>query len=408
MAGFRIGYFVPEFPSQTHAFFWREVEALRRMGEQVHLLSSRRPAPGACRHAFAEAAAAETHYVFPPRWLGAAGALASRPLRTARALGYVASLRQSPLKRRLVYTGLLAPAADLLRHARRLGLEHLHVHSCADAAHVAALCRILGGPPYSLTLHGDLPVYGTDHARKMARAEFVACVTTPLQRQVVKEVGLPAERAPVLWMGVDTDRFRDDDSRAYEASRLHLITVARLNPMKGHLHALAAIHAARARGCDVRYTIAGEGPYRPEIEEAVRRLGLGDRVTLTGTMSEEAVLKLLREADAFILPSVGLGEAAPVSVMEAMACALPVVCSIIGGTPDMITHGVDGLLVPQADEAALADAVVLLAQNPAERRRLGRAARIRAERDFDTRQTARRLLEAIRGIRAGRGAINLE
>ncbi len=396
----RIGYFVPEFPSQTHAFFWREVEALRRLGVEVHLLSSRRPAPGACRHAFAETAAAETHYVFPPHWLGAMTALVLRPVRTLRALGYVASLRESSLKKRLLYTGLLLSAADLLRHARWLGLEHIHVHSCADAAHVAALCRLLGGPPYSLTLHGDLPVYGTDHARKMAAAEFVACVTTPLQQQVVQQVGKPAERVPVLWMGVDTDRFRDEGTRSAETPRLHLVTVARLNPMKGHCHALAAMHTALGRGCDLRYTIAGEGPHRPEIEETIRRLGLTDRVTLTGTMSEEAVLKLLREVDAFVLSSVGLGEAAPVSVMEAMACGLPVVCSIIGGTPDMITHGVDGLLVPQKDEQALADAFVLLAQNPQERRRLGQAARARAERDFDTRQTARRLLEAIRQRRS--------
>src|SRR5205807_1839053 len=121
-----------------------------------------------------------------------------------------------------------------------------------------------------------------------------------------------------------------------------------------------------------------EGPYRTEIEEEVRRLGLADRVTMTGTMSEEAVLKLLREVDAFVLPSVGLGEAAPVSVMEAMACGLPVVCTIIGGTPNMITHGVDGLLVPQADEQALADSIMLLARDPDARRRLGQAARQRA------------------------------
>src|SRR5262249_48982211 len=146
---------------------------------------------------------------------------------------------------------------------------------------------------------------------------------------------------------------------------------------------------------DVRYTIAGEGPYRAEIEAEIQRLGLGAQVRLTGTMGESAVLELLQEADAFVLPSVGLGEAAPGSVMEAMACGLPVICSIIGGTPDMIRNGVDGLLIKQADEAGLADAMVLLAENVEERRRLGQAARERAVRSFDSRVTARRLLETI-------------
>jgi glycosyltransferase involved in cell wall biosynthesis len=391
----KLGYLVPEFPAQTHVFFWREIVALRQAGMDVHLISTRRPEPGACRHEFAEAAARETHYLFPPRWLTAAAALAVRPVGTARGVAYVAGLRESPLKRRLVYNGLLLTAADLLLHVRQLGLDHIHAHSCADAAHVVALCRLLGGPPYSLTLHGDLPVYGRDHRSKMAGAKFVACVTTPLQRQVVEQVGLPPERAPVLWMGVETERFRADDRRAYQPRQLHLVTVARLNAMKGHVHALAAMRTARERGCDVRYTIAGEGPHRPEIEAAIQRLGLGEHVRLTGTMSEAAVLELLQQADAFVLPSVGLGEAAPVSVMEAMACGLPVICSIIGGTPDMIRTGIDGLLIKQADEAALADAMVLLAENVEERRRLGQAARDRAVQFFDSRATARRLLEAI-------------
>src|SRR5262245_33745132 len=116
---------------------------------------------------------------------------------------------------------------------------------------------------------------------------------------------------------------------------------------------------------------------------------------MAGTLGEEAVRDLLQRADAFVLPSVGLGEAAPVSVMEAMACGLPVVASVIGGTPDMITSGEDGVLVPQGDEKALADALVRLSRGPEERRRLGRAARARAERSFDSQQTTRRLLEAI-------------
>src|SRR4051794_15427014 len=62
-----LGILVPEFPQQTHIFFWREIVALRKLGVRVRLYSTRRAAAGACRHAFAEAAAAETHYTFPPR-----------------------------------------------------------------------------------------------------------------------------------------------------------------------------------------------------------------------------------------------------------------------------------------------------------------------------------------------------
>ncbi|MBL8800230.1 MAG: glycosyltransferase family 4 protein, partial [Planctomycetia bacterium] len=227
--------------------------------------------------------------------------------------------------------------------------------------------------------------------------KVVSCVTGPLQKQIVGTVGLPVEKAPIIWMGVDTDRFHDAGKRSHQPGKLHLTTVARLNAMKGHRFALAALRKAVERGCDIRYTIVGEGEFRPQIEESIRTLGLGDRVTLTGTQSEDAILELLQAVDAFILPSVGLGEAAPVSVMEAMACGLPVICSIIGGTPDMIASGVNGILTPQEDEKAIEEALVLLCQNVEERRRLGQAARQRAVEAFDARQTAGKLLAAMQG-----------
>ena len=62
----KIGYLVPEFPTQTHIIFWREIILLREMGVEVFLLSTRRPAPGSCPHEFAAQAEAETHYAYPP------------------------------------------------------------------------------------------------------------------------------------------------------------------------------------------------------------------------------------------------------------------------------------------------------------------------------------------------------
>lgn len=400
----KLGYCVPEFPSQTHIFFWREVVSLRRMGVEVHLISTRRPGSDICRHEFAEEAARETHYVFPPQWGAALAALGLRPQGLLRCLAYVTGLRQTPLKGRLIKMGLILTAADLLVHSRRLGLDHIHVHSCAEAAHVAALCSLLGGPPFSLTLHGDLPVYGVDHDRKMARACFIACDAAPLTRQITAATGIGMERLAVLWNGVDTDRFHDAGLRSSQPGRLHMVTVARLNATKGHRHSLAALRQALDAGCDIHYTLAGEGPYQKEIEAEIQRLNLQDRVVMMGTRSEGEVIQLLQQADVFVLPSIGLGEAAPVSVMEAMSCGLPVICSIIGGTPDMMTNGVDGLLIAQGDEQGIAEALIRLAQDPEERIRLGRNARARAVQNYDSRKTAHALLEMIRKFSPGGGS----
>jgi colanic acid/amylovoran biosynthesis glycosyltransferase len=385
-----LGYLVPEFPNQTHAFFWREVTALRADGVEVVLLSTRRPAPGACRHEFADKAMRQTRYVFPPA-AAALAFLAARPVRVARALRYAAGLNESSPGARARIAAMLPSAATLCQMARASGVRHLHVHSCSNAAHLAALAHLLDDLPYSLTLHGDLEVYGTDFAAKFQRAAMVQAVTRPLRAQILGVS--PKANVPVITMGVDTDRFVPGVSRAGSSPRF--LSVARLSRTKGHVFFLRAMRRVLDEGHHLTYDIVGEGDDRDLIEAEIATLGLQAEVRLRGSLSQDEVLAELQSVDGFVLTSHGLGEAAPVAVMEAMSVGLPVICSQIGGTGDMITTGVDGFLVPQADEAAIADALRLLVTDPGLRSRMGQAARARAVNQFDARVTARAFRAAL-------------
>lgn len=392
----RLLYLVPEFPSQTHAFFWREVQALRALGAEVVMVSTRRPPPNACRHEFAQAATEQTRYLFPPNWVRDAIFLLARPAGVLRALSYLAGLEESGPLQRLAAVPLILPAAKLARLARTLEASHLHVHSFANSAHVAALARVLGGCEYSLTLHGDLEVYGRDHARKTSHARFITCVTNPLRTQAMQRLGLPASRVHLLWMGVDTHHFTPKDrSPRPLGTPLRLLSVARLHVNKGHRFALRALKRIKDQGLDATYTIVGDGPAREEIEQEVLALGLSGSVTLTGTRSESEILRLLQSSDALLLTSVGMGEAAPVAVMEAMSCGLPAVCSVIGGTREMIDHGRDGFLVEQEDVDGIASCLVQLSTKPELALKMGSAARVRAVKDFDSRALAGTLLSLI-------------
>lgn len=393
----RLGYIIPEFPTQTHILFWREITALEALGFDIRIFSTRPPRDGTSQHSFTAAAVARTQYLMPPRLLSALGGMLRRPRGTLRALAYAARLRESGWADRIRTMALVVPAADLVQRARAQDLAHLHVHSYANTAHLAAMARLMGGPTYSLTLHGDLPVYGRDHAAKTAGAAFVTTVTQNLADAM--RAAIPGVRPAVITMGLDTRLFTP--AAPPPAPPFRIVTVARLALVKGHAFVLRAIAALVAQGHDIRYTIVGEGPHRAEIMAEIARLGLGDRVTLTGALSEDGVRAQVQGAHALVLASFGLGESAPVAVKEAMSCALPVICTRIGGTAEMMTDGEDGLLVPQEDAGAIAAALLRLIGDPGLCRALGQAARARALRQFDDRALAARLADLFRA-QAGR------
>ncbi|MCX6128151.1 MAG: glycosyltransferase family 4 protein [Proteobacteria bacterium] len=392
----RIGYLVPEFPGQTHIFFWRELNVLRQLGADLLLISTSRPQT-LSRHAFAQEAIKETHYLFPPRWLSAALYLIFRPRLSFLMLAYVLGLKESDWRKKLRLIGLMLIAAELLQLAAKEGLSHVHGHSCADVAHLLALAALQPGFSYSLTLHGDLPVYGTDHRSKFLRAKFISCVTFALQKQVMEHCGISKERLPVIRMGVDTDRFKLRPADEALHKGLYLITVARLAQCKGHIYVLKAMRRLLDQGLQLDYRIVGEGEEREAIQTAIQNLNLQNHVHLLGTASEQEVLQFLYKADCFILPSVGMGEAAPVSVMEAMACGLPVIASIIGGTPEMIQPMVNGILVEQADVDGLAKAIQSVSQDPSLRKKLGQEARKTAVEEFSAIKFAEKLYQSIKG-----------
>lgn len=107
----------------------------------------------------------------------------------------------------------------------------------------------------------------------------------------------------------------------------------------------------------------GSGPHEAATRGHIERLGLSDFIEMAGPKSSSEVAAILSKSDALVLSSVGEGEAAPVSIMEAMASGLPVVCSQTGGTHDMVQDGEDGYLVPQGC-GAIAGALSRLANDP--------------------------------------------
>lgn len=397
----KIAVLIPEFPGQTHSFFWREIEALDAFHGIGAQIVSTRLAPKPVWHDWVEQAGAIQLYPVPKAELAR---LLPDLARTLPRLAADPDIRR--ILRQPKAWAFVLMALRLARICRARGLSHLHVHSCANFALIAALCHRISGIPYSLVLHGPLSDYGPDQPFKWKDAAFVFVITETLRAAVAQVMPAMMDKVRVVPMGVNTDQFSPPAAPRPDSPDPFLwLSCGRLNRIKGYdiLIEAASILHRRHPMLDFRIRIAGEDDhggtgYRREVEAALARSDVSDRITLLGSINQVLLRQELDAADGFVLPS--RNEALGVAYMEAMACELPVIGTDAGGVKELITHGRDGLLVPPENPHALADAMERLMDDPTLRRTLGKAARQRIVADFSARRSADALAAALAGDRA--------
>jgi glycosyltransferase involved in cell wall biosynthesis len=154
-----------------------------------------------------------------------------------------------------------------------------------------------------------------------------------------------------------------------------IASVGRFAPIKGHQHFVAAAPAVLARFPQATFALAGEGECLSELRQQARDLGIERRVRFVGHV--EDVAGFLAAVDVFVMPS--LSEGLANALMEAMAMARPIVATAVGGNSELIEHGQSGLLVPPANPAEMADAIIALVADRDRAQALGRAAQTRIQ-----------------------------
>lgn len=399
----KIGYLIPEFPGQTHIFYWRERAALKQYGIDLDIVSTRQPNANLVSHTWAADAQQLTTYLFPPDAAAIAGeVLRAGPVGWTRVLQAIAAA-DVPAAQRGRLLALAGIGAQLSALARARDWQHLHVHSCADAAHVALFANRWSGLPYSLTLHGPaLDVYGPNQRQKWGFARFGFVVSQVLGQEVRDRLGDSTTLPPVAFapMGVNVEEVQRQTP--YEPWRgegpCRLFSCGRLNAVKGHKDLLAAVSQLVAAGFDIQLEIAGEDDkggsgYRHEIEAEIASRALGDRVTLLGAVAENRILAGLERAHVFTLAS--LNEGISVALMEAMAMGVPVVTTRVGGTPELIDSGKDGLLLPPEQPQQFAAEVARVLESPELAQQLSRAARDKVVTQFHHRRSAELLASSL-------------
>ena len=290
---------------------------------------------------------------------------------------------------------------------RKRRVEVLHAHQYSPFFY-SALARVVAGarPPLIFTEHGrHYPDVVSSNRRWLNRLLFArlanetnaVCGFSARALQTID--GFSAVSVGVVENGIDPERYgRALDPVAAKLrlglskERRYIATVARFHPVKDHRTLLEAYRTVADAQPDVDLLLVGDGPLRNDLERQTERLELPGRVHFLGVRSD--VPAILGAVDAFALTSVS--EAAPITLLEAMASGLPVVVTDAGGTPEMVRDRVEGLLVPRGDAPSIARALLQLLDNPDLARRFGSAGADRVRRTYQLDDTVERHYETYR------------
>ncbi len=293
----------------------------------------------------------------------------------------------------------ISPVRDLLatiRLARLMRAERpliLHTHT-AKAGAVGRLAALFAGrarPPIVVhTFHGHVlrGYFGRFWTtvfrvleRTLARVTDTLVAVSPEVRDELVAMGIaPASKFEVIRLGIELEsRVADREAARAETRRVMGVAdgrflvgwIGRMTGVKRTDVVLRTFGRLREQGVDAVLCMVGDGPDRDDVEELAAELGLVHHTLFAGY--QEDVGRFFSAFDVFVLPSAN--EGTPVTAIEALASGCPVVATRVGGVPDVVRDGEDGLLVEPGDEEALADALHRLADDPELRTRMGEAGR---------------------------------
>jgi glycosyltransferase involved in cell wall biosynthesis len=311
--------------------------------------------------------------------------------------GYAEALRADVKLKSGVYA--LAPLAlgsavqTMLALTGRVKFDVIHAHWVLPNAPAAALVARLRGLPLVVSLHGSDVFMAEKNAAFSAAARWCfrragwipACSDELLNRALA--LGADESKTELIPYGADAKAFHvhpEEAERVRRGLRLKpddvlLLAVGRLVYKKGFEFLVAAMPEILRVAPNARLVLVGYGDLRDELEQQARELGLNGQVTFAGRVPRAEIPTYFAASDVVVVPSVrdaaGNVDGLPNVVLEGMAAGKPIVASNLAGFPDVIREGREGLLVPEKNPTALADAIVQLAHDPALRQQLGAAGR---------------------------------
>lgn len=390
------------FPTVTETFILREFVEMELQGQPVRLVPMIKETPPVIHDAAKPwtGRALYTKFLSLGILIANLTALFRNPFKY---LGLLARLIAGTIAKPKVLAATLAlfpKSVYLAKQLEREGIRHLHVHWASHPATLALIISKFSNITYSITAHAhDIQVFRNLLDWKIAEARFVR-TCTEFNRRLLEELYPQESRGKmvVIHYGVDPDLYVDEVKRTVPA-RPRILCVASHRPYKGLPYLIEACRLLRDEGHAFDCNLVGTGPMKDELAQMIRDRKLEDCVHLLGAKPEAEVARLLKETTFFVLPSIiqkdGTMEGMPNALIEAMATGRAVISTSIAGIPELIDHGVTGLLVPPEDSVRLADAIRQMLVDPERTRRMGERGRERILQEFNIRDITAQLVSRI-------------
>jgi colanic acid/amylovoran biosynthesis glycosyltransferase len=397
----RVAYFINQYPKVSHSFIRREIRALEELGVSVQRIALR-GWDGELVDADDIREREQTQFVLKVGYLkillSVIKVMVSSPCRFFCAFKLALKMgghADRPLPFHLIY---LAEACQIVPWMKNFGATHVHAHFGSNSAEVVMLANVLGGPPFSFTVHGpeefDKPVF-LGLPEKIKRSAFVVAISSYGRCQLFRWASLDSwSKVKVVHCGLEKS-FYDIAPRPVTANSC-LVCVGRLCEQKGQLLLLEAAYGLARKGIQFELVLAGDGEMRPEIESLITAYGLVGKVRITGWISGQQVREEILGACGMVLPS--FAEGLPVVIMEAMALRRPVISTYVAGIPELVIPGINGWLVPAGSVVELMEAMEdMLAKSSEQLAAMGDAAYERVTQRHDINTEAKKLVELFRG-----------
>ena len=362
----KIAYLVNQYPKVSHSFIRREILAVEATGIEVLRYSVRSLEDELVDEADKQELA-KTKLILK---VGAIGlflsllwAILTRPFRFFSALKLALKVGQKSERGILYHLIYLAEACVLLRWLLESKVEHLHVHFGTNSTTVAMLCKALGGPTYSFTVHGpeefDKP-QAINLTEKINHASFVVAISSFGKSQLYRWCDYKQwSKIQVVRCGVDHLFLEQPHVPVPDEPRF--VCVGRLSEQKGHLLLVEAVSQLAAEGIKFKLVFVGDGQLRHPIETLMSQLNLKDYIEITGWATNTQVREQILAAQALVLPSF-----AEVVLMEALALGRPALTTYIAGIPELVEPNKNGWLVPAGSIPSLKEAMKAVLKTPCE------------------------------------------